>query len=309
MAVGSAVLALLIALVPGAVLWLLRGDLPDRVAVHWGVDGQPDGWASVGTAILSGVLIGAAISLLLVAVGAFMKAMRVMGPMAVGAAAFGAILLQGSVLLQRDGAEPKLGFLLFVALLAWLVIGIVGWRFLRDRIVPVPPTETGTFVPSPPGHPDVRTWSGRLRGGNGIVILAALVAVTGVVLSLWLGASDPWMMASLLLLTVGVALLMLLSVRQVVEIDEQGIRVTAFGLTLERIPLTQLRSAGRIEVEALGDFGGYGRRVGLDGKREGLVTSSGEALIVERDGQKDLVFTVDDAHTAASVLAMHLAED
>ena len=59
-------------------------------------------------------------------------------------------------------------------------------------------------------------------------------------------------------------------------------------------------------VDPAAEFGGWGFRLGLDG-RFGIVLHAGEAIQVERRHGRPLVVTVDDAQTGAGLLAALVA--
>lgn len=280
----------------------MKGQFPAQVVTHWGIDGEPDGWTSIGFAIVTPLLIGTPLVVFLALLGAAMKIGQLLGPMAVGSGTFIAITLAGIIASQRNDAAIETGWPVFLGLLSSIIISIAGFWFLRDRITAVPATQTGTFTPVAPGDLTHRRWEGRLRGGIGIYILGVLVIALGIVMIVLI-RGDFWLEASLALVLSVVIMILFFTVRLRITIDDSGLRVRKLGLTLQRIALPEIRAAGVIDVEPLGEFGGYGYRVGLDGKREGLITGSGQALIIERSGHKDFVYTVEDASTAARTLA------
>ena len=118
----------------------------------------------------------------------------------------------------------------------------------------------------------------------------APLAWVAVSVSPWL-----WLVAGL----VGGLMVAVTSARVVV--DRDGVRVSTLGLSWSRIPIERVASAEVGQVSALGDFGGWGWRIGRDGRR-GFVTRSGEALVVHRRGEPDVLVTVDDARGAAAVV-------
>lgn len=307
-AVASWALAISIAItiIPAAILWLLRGRFPDPIAVHWGAGGGPDGWMSLGAGLLVSIITLGFLSCMMIGIGVVSRSITLLAPITIGMAVAMGVLIHGSMFAQIDGTEPMIGPYLFVGVLLWLVIAIAGYRWLQPRMVAIEPGRTGTFAPAAPGDPAVRSWKGRTRGGNGLWVVAALIVATGIIIALLIGFEDPWLTAGILLITVGVAPLAL-SALQEITIDHAGVTGKCFGIRATHIPLEAIRSAGHIEVQALGEYGGVGFRTAIDGDREGLVTASGEALIVEREGRKDFVITVDDARPAARVLATLLA--
>ena len=88
----------------------------------------------------------------------------------------------------------------------------------------------------------------------------------------------------LLALALGALLALTLSAR--VTVDTSGLRVSSAGLSWSRVPLERVASAGTTTVSPLREFGGWGWRIGVDGRR-GYVTRAGEALVVHRIGEPD----------------------
>lgn len=298
---------LAVGIIPAVLLWATRGNLPQEVAVHWGSDGTADGWMSVGGALFTGAIFITLLAGFMAGVGAITKSLRFMAPFTVGMSVAMAWLIYGTILAQAGGGTPRAGPYIFSSLLVGVAVGVVAYYWLRPRLPVHTPDETGTFVPSLPGHPEIRRWQGRTRVSTGLWVVSGIILLPGLVLVAVSAARDVWLAASILLATVAVVALMLVSVQRI-TIDGRGVTSTWLGLRATHIPLAEVRSAGHVEVEALGEFGGVGFRTAVDGRREGLVTSSGEALIVEREGHKDYVITVDDARSAARVLAMLLHE-
>lgn len=291
---------------PSVALWMLRARLPEQIATHFGADGAADGWSSLSAALLWPMAFGLGMALFLVAIGHFMRSMRFMGPFAVGMSAMLAIVGYGSILGQIDGGTPDVGPLIFVGVLVMVTIPVIGWWWLKDRMEPTPVEKTGTFAASLPGHPDVRSWSGETRRGKTPVVVAVIVSLVGIFMMV-LFRHEPWLMATMGLLIFGMLPLLFLS-QQHVRIDADGVSGTSLGIRVHHTPLDDILSAGHVQVDPLGDFGGAGFRSSIDGHREGVVTGAGEALIFQRRGQKDFVITVEDAVGASRVLAMLVQE-
>jgi hypothetical protein len=88
----------------------------------------------------------------------------------------------------------------------------------------------------------------------------------------------------------------------VVRIDRDGLTVrSALGWPRYRVPLDEVVRADVTQVSPMKEFGGWGWRVGRDG-RVGVVTRKGETLLVERTGGRSIVVTIDDAATGAGLL-------
>ncbi len=285
-------------------LWLRAAAdrLPERIAVHWGPDGQPDRYTDLTGATTTSALLTALTPLLLVAVAAVVdrSARSVLGGAAAGLAVFVATVSFGAVLAQRDTTGPVAlpGAVIAIGAVAALAVGIgLGWLGRLPR-----PDLDGPAAPLPADAPrlDVPAttrlgWVGgaSLPGAavGALVVLGMLpLAWAAVAVSPWL-----WVVAGL----VGALMVAVTSARVVV--DHDGVRVSTLGLSWSRIPMERVASAEVGQVSALGDFGGWGWRIGRDGRR-GFVTRSGEALVVHRRGEPDVVVTVDDARGAAAVV-------
>jgi hypothetical protein len=77
---------------------------------------------------------------------------------------------------------------------------------------------------------------------------------------------------------------------------------SAAGWPRLEIPAAEIASTRSVRIDPFAEFGGWGYRFGTDGRR-GFVLRAGEALEVTRTDGRVFVVTVDDATTAASVLA------
>ncbi|MGA5356075.1 hypothetical protein [Streptomyces purpurascens] len=90
--------------------------------------------------------------------------------------------------------------------------------------------------------------------------------------------------------------------RLYVTVGRQGLTVTPGRLPWPRIrvPLEAMACASHREVDALGDFGGWGYRIRPGAS--GVILRSGSTLFVRRAGGWDFAVTVDDAATAAALL-------
>lgn len=64
----------------------------------------------------------------------------------------------------------------------------------------------------------------------------------------------------------------------------------------------QIRSVAVVEVNPMGEFGGYGWRRAPDGRSE-IVLSKGEAIEVTRMNGKKFIITMHDAKRGAEALA------
>jgi hypothetical protein len=129
---------------------------------------------------------------------------------------------------------------------------------------------------------------------RGAVVISTLAIAPLVVLAFF---GQPW----LWLIAVAILALLALTWSARVVVDADGLRVASLGLTWSRVPVERVASAEAGAVSPLREFGGWGWRMGRDGRR-GYVTRAGEALVVHRIGEPDVVVTVDGAAGAAAAL-------
>jgi hypothetical protein len=283
-----------------------RDDLPDRVASHWDARGIPDDTMSIEAFVLGGVVLVLVLTLLFaglgVAAGKDASTRRLLAGTVVWSGGLGAALLLGTLGVQRgltDPAQAELPGWLLVAVLLVPVLPAVAVAALVPADPPLPSTApVAADAPRaelPPGA--VVAWETRIGPGRGPLVVAAVsvavvVVVAGVVGSWWL-------------LAVPVALVGILAATLAftVRVDASGLRVrSVLGRPQALVPADEIVRASVVPVNPLGDFGGWGWRVGIDDGRVGVVLRTGDALLVERTGGRKLVVTLDDAGHAAALL-------
>ena len=114
-----------------------------------------------------------------------------------------------------------------------------------------------------------------------------------------------------LLGAVGVLLLVLAATTVAfhVRVDDSGLSVdSVLGLPRFRLRLADIASAAAVDVNPMGEFGGWGLRLSVD-RRFGVVLRQGEAIEVTRGNGRRFVVTVDDAATGAALLQALIAQD
>jgi hypothetical protein len=289
--------------VAGAVSMLaVRDELPELIAVHWGIDGTPDRYATFGATLATNIALVLLIPSALLALGLVMhrSARGAVAGVVAALATVSAGIGFGGTLAQRGGGASvpfPIGWTLGSIALGTLLC-VVLWRFGRLE----PPPVAGRRPPVPEGAarldvPDTTrlAWTGRATlPTRPVLVIAVLVSLPLVWLAL---AVQPWVW--LVVLVLGGLLVVTFSAR--VAVDTHGLRVSSLGLTWSRVPLERVTSASATTVSPLREFGGWGWRIGLDGRR-GYVTRAGEALAVHRLDEPDVLVTVDDADAAAAVL-------
>nr|WP_314843134.1 DUF1648 domain-containing protein [uncultured Microbacterium sp.] len=303
------------------VAWL--PETPDPSAIHWGadgVDGYGPRWANLAVLLGVGgglVALFASITLLSrrqttapsharAAGPQWSASARLLGAVSLGTSAMIAFLSVMSVDAQRGLADAADA----ADITPWAVLGLVGMAalalvgwLLQPRVDAV---QDSTTRPSPPlalADGERAAWMGSVTMARGAQIVLGLCAFVSVALAVLLIAQDltaGWVVAAVALLVVA-AIGTSATVR--VRASAQGLRVRSIaGWPRLDIAAADIASARAIRVDPFAEFGGWGYRIGTDGRR-GFVLRTGEALEITRTDGRVFVVTVDDAATAASVLA------
>lgn len=328
--VGVIVPLALLALAAAVVLsWL--PDLPDPVAMHWSGQG-PDGFGPRWTVFVP-LLVAAAIVAGFAALALFAHRMpssspsgggvadarrtpqwsmtaRLLGATSLGSAGLMALVTIAGAGAQRgladaaDAADITGSVLLGLAVL--VALAVVGW-FLQPRVEPAAAAGREA-VPVELAATERAAWFGTVSiARRGAVALGVLWLVLASVAAFALasgeagdGSAGGWILAAaavVLLVVIGGSLVFR------VRVSPSGLRVrSALGWPDTRIGLNEIDKVEVVAVNPLAEFGGWGWRLAVDGRR-GVVLRRGEALqIVQRSGRV-FVVTVDGAAEAAAVLA------
>ena len=299
---GGAALALLLAAALVAASW--ADELPDPVAVHWSGNGGPDGYSSLAGAIGVGLGIGAACVVLFSAItwfwGRTASTRRMMAATTVWTAGLIALALVGILDQQRGLTDAhQAGAITGVVLVAVLVplLPSVAAALLVHPDPPLP--ATGAVAGDAPratlGRDERGAWVGRASGrALPVVVLGTTILLVAVAV-----AAQLWF---LLAVALALTVLLLTMASFHVRVSAAGLTVrSTFGWPRTTVPADEVERADVVQVRPVHDFGGYGWRLGRQG-RTGVVVRAGEALEVTRTGGRALVVTVDDAADAAALL-------
>lgn len=281
-----------------------RAELPDPVATHWGTDG-PDGFTSRAVAVWL-PLLAPVIALLVGLPMLLMNARTAMvrraaNGLAVGVAAFVTGIVVMALGAQRgltDAADVDVNGPILVGLLAGFVLGGIaaaltpGSRPGAVAHEPIP--EDARRAALPDGA--VAAWNGWtampaiMLVGAAFVVIPVILAALGVM---------PWVVALIGLLT---ALLVVSMSSFRVTAGVHGLQArSVLGWPTLRVPLAEIVEARVATAHPMRDFGGWGLRMGKDGKY-GVVLRKGEAIEVERGDGSTAVVTVDGATDAVALL-------
>ncbi len=298
-------LAVLVVAVLPVLVW---ARLPDPVAIHWGLDGRPDGSAPLIVDAVLLTLVTGLVTLLpfAVAARADRDAARTMLALSHGMAAF-FVLLRWSTL-QRNldaavwsDAGPVTLLDLAVMLLLSAPVALIGWWLGRHH--PDRPRTVRSVLPLTLPEDGRLLWTGRQALPSARVVGSGLLAAGALVTGMRVVPETLVLGGTLML--VGLLLWAFTSIS--VAAGPAGLRVRfgPLGSPVIRVPLADIDGVELEDVEPLA-FGGWGYRV-MPGVRA-VVIRRGVGLRVRRIGRADLIVTVDDAATAAGVLQAHLDE-
>jgi hypothetical protein len=296
-----------------AVQLLLLPQVPATIAVHWNASGEADRFAPAWTQPIATLVFGLGLPLLIALTsvpglrrGDHGPTYRLMGATAAAMSAMVSVALTWTLAMQAglDSAAdaPAVWPALVASLVAAAVVGVAAW-FLQPR-------DESEGAVTPPATPldlsahEQALWmrtTSIARGAAiaifaGVLVIAVSAAVAGVT------GADPLLVWFL----VGVAVLLLALAATTlafhVRVDDSGLHVeSVLGIPRFHVPLGDIESAARVDVNPMGEFGGWGLRQST-GRRFGVVLRAGEAIEVLRRGGKRFVVTVDDAATGAALL-------
>jgi len=315
------IVPLMILLLSAVVVAAWLPSIPEPAAIHWGptgADGFGPGWTFLVIVLgLGGAIV--VISTVAVFAGEHPRRSR---PIAAGARGWsptsrfiGAAMLGLSVMLallsllgvgvQRglaDAADaPDITPWVLLGLVLMAGVAALGW-FLQPNARAG--ADTGA-APAPLVLTDSEraVWMGTVstaRVGQIVLGISMLVVLVLTVLLAATGTSG-WWVTGILWVVLAVLTATTLVFRVRVAADGLEVRSVA-GWPRFAIPAAQVESVSVVDVNPFGEFGGWGYRIGTDGRR-GVVLRAGEALQVTQRNGKVFVVTVDDARSAASLLA------
>ncbi|MFH8880711.1 DUF1648 domain-containing protein [Streptomyces californicus] len=307
---GRATLAALpfvLTLLVGLVVHLTVQDrLPDRLAVHFDAGGSADRYMGITACLLYG--LGS-----LLVLGALWAVFAVNGKLygrgrswliggGFALAALLGYLLITVLLVNVDAPEggPVDGFPLWHVAVA-VGAGAVAWPVgaLMSRLAPASESPDNGDEGGA-GRERIALADGEVAGwarGIGawwapLAVLALLAAAVAV------GRDLSWFAGAPL---AALALVIGTFCRPHVTVDRRGLTVS--GLLPKprlRVPLERMAGADSRRVNALAEYGGWGYRIRPD--RSGVITRSGEAIVVSLTSGREFAVTVDDSATGAALL-------
>ncbi|GAY09258.1 hypothetical protein TOK_3216 [Pseudonocardia sp. N23] len=293
------------AVLPALVTALVAADrMPAEVGTRFGFDGTVVSSMPHAALVTTIVVLGVVLPAVFGAIGGRSAAARVSSydtARFFGLVSWATAGVLGTVLYAATAANVDVATAadahlpadrLLIAVGVAVVAGTVGY-LVTPSLPPAPDEAAG--VPLVVGATERVSWSRRVESRMSLA-LGAVMVVAGLVTG-WLAG---WL-AGALLLVVGLAVLLFGS-SALVTVDRRGLVVAlgAVGRPRLRVPVEDIASVTTGEVSPA-QFGGWGYRLVPGGS--GVVLRGGPALIVTRRSGRRFTVTVDDAQTAAGLLA------
>lgn len=312
----------LLALLTVFIFLLWRGELPNPIATHWGPSGAADGFMPFTGVLISFPLFIAGIPVFITGAvlassrGRWAGTQRFVIAIALATSVLVTVIAITSVAMQRGLADAadvaSVDQALFAAFAASVVAGLLGF-FLQPRYQDAQ-AEMQDLYKDATQEETPNEWTGKVSMARaGIIVIwlgvALVVGATLLVIMVPESQGDPvaiWVTITMFVLAAVIAVLALTMTSFFVTADETGLEVRSVaGWPKVKIDLDDIKSINVTDVSPMGEFGGWGYRIGFD-NRSGFIMRTGEALVVERFSKKRaFVVTVDGATDAARVILRH----
>jgi hypothetical protein len=315
---AAIVLPLVLVAVGVTVQVIALPHLPATIAVHWNAAGEPDRFAPAWTQPLVTIALGAGIPLLIgltslpgLRRGDRGVTYRFLGAVSAGSATLVTAALTWTLVAQagEPAAAPPVWKSLFGAIVAAAIVGLIAWFIQPKEEWSRPSATAATPLAIAAGERIVwlRTASIHPRVAIGISLVVLVLAVTA--FGAWLTGAADGVVWLLILVTIILVALAATSLAFHVRVDEAGLTVrSVLGIPRFRVPLGEIVTASKVDVNPMGEFGGWGLRLSVD-RRFGVVLRAGEAIEVTRTSGRRFVITVDDAGTGAGLLQALVERD
>ncbi|GAA1939955.1 hypothetical protein GCM10009775_34880 [Microbacterium aoyamense] len=292
-------------------VWL--PGMPETIAIHWNARGEADGFAAARTTPALFAAVGYGLPLLLSLLGLagnregeWGPTYRFLATISLATTAFLTTLITWTFAAQRGLADthdaPSIVPALAVGAGLGVAAGVAGW-FAQPKLTVSGGSAAGDSVPAitlEPGERVVWLRTTTMARGGVFAIVGSTVLVAGLAVAFALIGIDIWWVMALIALLFAVLAVTTCVFR--VRVDSSGLRVVSpVGIPRFRVALDDISSVSVVHVNPMAEFGGWGIRLGVDG-RFGIVLHSGQAIQVVRRSGKTFVVTVDDAETGAALL-------
>ncbi len=291
-----------------ALVWSfsLAAKLPARVAVHWDLAGNPNGYGSpfefpigIASVCLPLIAIFGGAVILISHRGPLTPLAKLLAVTSIWVTLIVSTSFLGSL---GENVSKDIGLVLGLALGLATIVAAAAWFVLPKGVRGVGGTVRPAGNPVALAHGERASWirTASLSAGLiwGIVLICVAIAVVTITSTILTNGQYWWIS----FVPVVVLFIALSNFAWTVRVDARGLTIrSVLGIPVVHVPLAQVTSADVIDVQAISQYGGWGIRFALNG-RLGVIVRSGEALEVHRSKGLDVVVTVDDASTAAALL-------
>ncbi len=289
-----------VALTALVLVWRMLPEVPNPIAIHWGVSGAPDGFGSPSTYLVMIGLLGWALPVVMAVPwsrASHAQPPRFMVATAVWLSVFVSFIAVASVMAQRglaDAADaPNVGPIILLAVPVSLAFALIPFLLL-----PKPRWDSGAEQVEPlpllPGQ--TVAWTSQARMGKWFLVMTSVMAA-----ALAVGAffAAPW----ILLGTAAFLALMLFAFSVFkVSVGQRGLVVRGYlGFPSIHVALERISGVELVQVSPLQEWGGWGWRFRPHG--EAVVTRSGAAIQATLVGGNVVVVTAEDSALGAATLA------
>ncbi|MEQ6898771.1 DUF1648 domain-containing protein [Microbacterium sp. KR10-403] len=312
------IVPVVITLLSATVIAIWLPQLPDPAATHWSGGGGPDGFGPAWTYLVIGLAVPLGLVALFAVMALFSHRMpprdpegpqwsstaRFLGAMSLGVSVMMAITMPASVGVQRglaDAADaPDVTGWMLAGFAAAAATTVLGW-FLQPAVAATAGSNAAVApLPLAPGERAVWTSSATTGRAGVTTLTVSLLVLVATAVVLWSLDVPSWWILALVCVILCVLMLTMLSFR--VRVDAAGLLVrSTAGWPRFRIRPEEIAGVREITVHPFAEFGGWGVRLGTDG-RFGVVLRTGDAIEVTRRSGRIFVVTVDDASTGAALL-------
>ncbi|WP_455133085.1 DUF1648 domain-containing protein [Microbacterium aurum] len=307
------VLPIIVTALAVAIQVILLPRVPDPMAIHWGSGGGPNGsgpaWLMIVVTLVVGV--GAPLLIALSAHAGLRRGdrgatYRLLGAVALATSVLMGVLGAWTFVAQADLASwqdaPLAVVPLVVAFAVAVVAGALGWFVQPDE--PYRPTLLAAGAPIELDGDERAVWLQRvqLARGAAIALVAAFVLLLVVTLVSVFADAPAGSVVVLIVVTIVCAAAVVSTLAFHVRVDAAGLTVNSIvGLPRVHVPLRDIASVEAVDVNPMGEFGGWGMRW-APGGGFGVVLRSGPGIRVHRTNGKVVTVTVEDAATGAALL-------
>ncbi len=303
--ISAFVLVALLGLAGSLLIATWMTSLPNPVAIHWGLNGRPDGFGPRWSLLALQVVFGLLLPLVMLASltpsirrGAYSPTARFLMAGALWLGALISVITVGSAAAQRhltEAADAGSALPVVASAFALATVLAAGFYLLAPKASP-PSTVDVADVPVVELQPGERVaWTSTAVSSPWIIVPVLLLAAATLVAGVFAGVPYLLLVSAVLFLMLGTT-----AVYQV-SAGADGLHVrSALGWPRLHVPLADIASAQLVKVDPFQEWGGWGWRARPGGV--GVITRRGPAIQVTRTNHRIVVVTAADSKWGVAAL-------